>query len=132
MGFWSDFKAFAMKGSLVDVAIAFVMGAAFNKVISGFTEGLISPIVGLLTGGQNFTKMKWVLRAPELDAAGKVLKEGVVFQYGLFITNIIDFFIVAFVCYLILKKIMKKDPNAAPAPTKTEELLMEIRDSLKK
>lgn len=132
MGFFSDFKAFATKGNLVDVAIGFLMGTAFTKLVGSFTEGLIAPILGLLTGGKDFSKMSVTLKGAQLDASNNVLSEPITFKYGSFLTSTLDFIIVAMVCYLFIKAILRKDPNAAAAPTKTEQLLAEIRDELKK
>ncbi|ULQ55032.1 large conductance mechanosensitive channel protein MscL [Flavihumibacter rivuli] len=132
MGFLSDFKAFATKGNLVDVAIGFLMGSAFTKLVNSFTEGLVSPILGLLTGGKDFSKMTITIKAAELDANNNVVGEAITFKYGAFLTSTLDFLIVALVCYLFLKAVLRKDPNAKPAPTATETLLAEIRDELKK
>jgi large conductance mechanosensitive channel len=125
MGFIKEFKDFAMKGSLVDIAVAFVMGGAFGKVISSFTEGIVSPLIGMI-GGADLTKNVWILKEAVTDAAVK---------YGDFLTAIINFIIVAFVMFLVIKGInsMKKKQEEAPAaPSSTDALLMEIRDSLKK
>lgn len=139
MGMLKEFKEFAMKGSLVDIAVAFVMGAAVGKVITAFTEGLIAPLITLLTGGANFNDKAWILReSTEVkDAAGKVVSgnPAVALQWGTFVTNVIDFIIVAFVMFLIIKAINKMKNEAPPAPAEpssTDKLLMEIRDSLKK
>ena len=133
MGFIKDFKTFATKGNLPDMAIAFLMGTAFGKVVSAFINDLISPILGIITGGKNFKELKYVFRAPEMGADGKELAgTGVVFGYGNFITELISFLLVALVCYWVIKEKKKKDPNAVPAPSATETLLTEIRDSLKK
>jgi large conductance mechanosensitive channel len=132
MGFLADFKAFATKGNLVDVAIGFLMGTAFSKLVGSFTEGLISPILGLITGGKDFSKMTWTLKGAQLDAQNNVIGEAITFKYGAFLTSTLDFIIVALVCYAFIKAVLRKDPNAAPAPTKSEQLLEEIRDSLKK
>ncbi len=134
MGFIKEFKDFAMKGSLVDIAVAFVMGGAFGKVISSFTEGIVSPLIGMI-GGADLTKNVWILKEAVTDAAGKVTTEAVAVKYGDFLTAIINFIIVAFVMFLVIKGInsMKKKQEAAPAaPSSTDVLLMEIRDSLKK
>lgn len=135
MGMISEFKSFAMKGSLVDVAIAFVMGMAFNKVITTFTSGIVSPLIGLITG-KDFSKMKAILReSTEVkNEAGDVISglSEISMMYGELIMAIIDFIIIAFICFMIIKKVMKKDPNAvAPTPA-NEVLLAEIRDLLKK
>lgn len=136
MGMISEFKKFAFKGNLVDVAIAFVMGLSFNKVITSFTGGIVSPLIGLITG-KDFSTMKAVLRpSTEVkDATGAVVSglPEVAMMYGALIMAIIDFIIIAFICFMIIKAVLKKDPNPAPpGPTKEEVLLTEIRDLLKK
>ena len=134
MGFIKEFKEFAMKGSLVDIAVAFVMGAAFGKVITSFTEGIVSPLIGMV-GGTDFSKNMIKLKDAVVDATGKVTTEAIYLKWGDFITQIINFIIVAFVMFLVIKGInkMKKKQEEAPAgPSTTDALLMEIRDSLKK
>ncbi len=144
MGMIKEFKEFALKGNLIDTAIAFVMGAAFGKVVSSFVEKMFSPLVGLLMGGVDLTKKKFIIKVgvTELkDAAGAVVTpavQEVAIQWGSFITATIDFIVVAFVMFLIIKginKMKKKEippPVEVPEPTTQEKLLMEIRDSLKK
>lgn len=139
-----EFKEFAMRGNLVDTAVAFVMGGAFGKVISGFVDGMVMPLVGLLTSGVDFSEQKYVIQhavAEVKDAAGAVVTPAVTeisVKYGAFITTIIDFTIVAFAIFMVVKAMnkMKKKEEAAPAPppgpTNEEKLLMEIRDALKK
>lgn len=134
MGFIKEFKDFAMQGNLVDIAVAFVMGGAFGKVVSSFTDGIVSPLIGMV-GGTDFSKNMLVLKEAVVDATGKVVTEAVVLKWGDFLTAIINFIIVAFVMFLVIKGInrMKKKQEAAPAgPSSTDALLMEIRDSLKK
>jgi large conductance mechanosensitive channel len=134
MGFIKEFKEFAMQGSLVDIAVAFVMGGAFGKVVSSFTDGIVSPLIGMI-GGADLSKNMFILKAAVLDASGKVVTEAVALKWGDFLTAIINFIIVAFVMFLVIKGInkMKKKQAAAPAgPSSTDALLMEIRDSLKK
>jgi large conductance mechanosensitive channel len=134
MGFIKEFKDFAMQGSLVDIAVAFVMGGAFGKVVSSFTDGIVSPLIGMI-GGTDFSKNMVVLKEAVVDASGKVVTEAVAVKWGDFLTAIINFIIVAFVMFLVIKGInkMKKKQEAAPAgPSSTDALLMEIRDSLKK
>ncbi len=132
---FKEFKDFAMKGNLVDIAVGFVMGAAFNKVVASFTGGIVSPLIGLIFNA-DFKDLKYVLKEGVADASGKVSGE-VAVLYGEFITNVIDFIIVAFVMFMIVKGVnsMKKKEEEAPAepagPTQ-EELLSEIRDLLKK
>jgi large conductance mechanosensitive channel len=141
MGLIKEFKQFALKGNLVDIAVAFVMGGAFGKVVSTFTDKLVAPIIGMLTGGQDFNDKKIVLkraveevRNPEgniVTAAGKEVN----LEWGYFVTAIIDFIIVAFVMFLVIKTInsLKKKEEDVPTPiSKTDELLTQIRDSLKK
>jgi large conductance mechanosensitive channel len=142
MGMMKEFKEFALKGNLVDIAVAFVMGGAFGKVVTSFTDGLIAPIVGLLTGGVDFNEKKYVIQkavAEVKDAAGAVTTPAVTeiaLKWGTFITTIIDFVIVAFVMFMVIKAInsmKKKEEAAAPAaPPEDITLLREIRDSLKK
>ena len=134
MGFIKEFKDFAMKGNLVDIAVAFVMGGAFGKVVTSFTEGIVSTLIGMI-GGEKKKKNMYELKPAVLDAAGKVVTEAVAIKWGDFVTAIINFIIVAFVMFLVIKAInsMKKKEEAAPAgPSSTDALLMEIRDSLKK
>ena len=135
MGFIKEFKEFAMKGSLVDIAVAFVMGAAFGKVVSSFTDGIVSPLIGLI-GGADLSQNATVIKAAVLDASGKVVTEAIVLKWGGFLAAIINFIIVAFVMFLVIKginKMKKKQEDAAPAgPSSTDALLIEIRDSLKK
>jgi large conductance mechanosensitive channel len=147
MGMMKEFKEFAIKGNLVDTAIAFVMGAAFGKIVSAFVDGLVMPLVGVLTGGADFSTLEYTLKdkvEAVKDAAGNVTTAevaAVTLKYGAFITVVIDFAIVAFVMFLVIKAInkMKKKEAEAPAappapvePTASEKLLMEIRDALKK
>ena len=135
MGFIKEFKEFAMKGSLVDIAVAFVMGGAFGKVVSSFTDGIVSPLIGMLGGG-DLSKNMYVLKEAVMDASGKVVTEAVALKWGDFLTAIINFIIVAFVMFMVIKainKMKKKQEEAPPAgPSSTDALLMEIRDSLKK
>lgn len=135
MGMLKEFKEFAMKGNLVDIAVGFVMGAAFNKVVSSFTGGIVSPLIGLLFDA-DFKDLKYILKEGVADEAGKVTGE-VAVLYGDFMTNVIDFIIVAFVMFMIVKGVNSLKKKEAPAPEEPkgptpEELLSEIRDLLKK
>lgn len=141
MGMLKEFKDFAMKGNLVDIAVAFVMGGAFGKVVTSFTEGLVAPLVGLLTGKDLSTNMLVIKKgvAEIKDGAGNITTAAqaeVAIKWGAFLTAVIDFIIVAFVMFLIIKALnsMKKAEPAPPdpGPSSTDKLLMEIRDSLKK
>ncbi|WP_298996308.1 large-conductance mechanosensitive channel protein MscL [Flagellimonas sp. S174] len=135
MGFLKEFKDFAMKGNLVDIAVGFVMGAAFNKVVSSFTGGIVSPLIGLLFNS-DFNDLKYVVKEGTMNDAGEKVGE-IAVLYGAFLTNVIDFLIVAFVMFMVVKGVnkMKKKEEPAPEPPKgpsQEELLAEIRDLLKK
>ena len=130
-----EFKEFAMKGNLVDIAVAFVMGAAFNKIVSSFTGGIVSPLIGLVFKS-DFKDQKMILQEGVLDEAGNMTGE-VALMWGDFLTNLIDFIIVAFVMFMVIKGVnkMKKKEEAAPeapAGPSDNDLLTEIRDLLKK
>ena len=130
-----EFKEFAMKGNLVDIAVGFVMGAAFKQVVTSFTGGIVSPLIGLVFNA-DFKSLKWIVKEGSANEAGEMVGE-VAVLWGEFVTNIIDFIIVAFVMFLVVKGVnkMKKKEEPAPEPPAgpTEiDLLTEIRDSLKK
>ena len=130
-----EFKEFAMKGNLVDIAVGFVMGAAFNKVVASFTGGIVSPLIGMLFDS-DFKALRYKLKDGTLNDAGEMVGE-VWLEYGTFLTNVIDFIIVAFVMFMVVKGVnkMKKKEEPAPEPPAGPseiDLLMEIRDSLKK
>ncbi len=137
---FKEFKEFALKGNLVDMAVAFVMGAAFTKLSTAFIEDLVTPLIGKLSGGLDYTN-KFIALSDQVTATSLVeaRKQGAVFAYGDFITIAINFVIVAFVMFLVVKSINKakklaeKEEAAAPppAPTAEEKLLAEIRDLLK-
>ncbi len=137
MSFVKEFKEFAMKGNLVDLAVGFVMGAAFTKITTAFINGMVMPLVGMIQG-KDFNEWKWILKPSQVGADGKETAAEVAVKYGTFITVTIEFVIVAFVMFMLIKAInrMKKKEEAAPVadlePTTQEKLLMEIRDSLKK
>jgi large conductance mechanosensitive channel len=135
MGMLKEFKEFAMKGNLVDIAVGFVMGAAFNKVVASFTGGIVSPLIGLLFNA-DFKDLKFVVKDGVVNEAGEIAGE-VAVMYGEFLTNVIDFVIVAFVMFMIVKGVNKMKKKEEPAPEapkgpSQEELLAEIRDLLKK
>ncbi|WP_179344552.1 large-conductance mechanosensitive channel protein MscL [Winogradskyella ursingii] len=130
-----EFKEFAMKGNLVDIAVGFVMGAAFKEVVSSFTGGIVSPLIGLIFDA-DFKELRYKLDEGELNDAGEIIGE-VWLEYGTFLTNVIDFIIVAFVMFMVVKAVNNMKRKEEPAPEKpsgpTEiELLQEIRDELKK
>jgi large conductance mechanosensitive channel len=130
-----EFKEFALKGSLLDIAVGFVMGAAFKTVVTAFTGGIISPLIGMLFN-TDFKKLKWIVKDGIADKTGKITGE-IAVLYGEFFTAVLDFIIVAFVMFLIVKavnRMKRKEEEAAPAPSgpSQEELLVEIRDLLAK
>jgi len=140
MSFIKEFKKFALRGNLVDIAVAFVMGGAFGKVVSTFTDKLVAPIIGILTGGQNFNDKKIVLKKASeevKDPSGNIVihsSSEVDLEWGAFVTSVIDFMIVALVMFVIIKAInslKKKEEEVPAALSKTEELLTEIRELLK-
>ena len=129
-----EFKDFAMKGNLVDIAVAFVMGGAFGKVVTSFTEGIVSPLIGLF-GRADLSKNMFKLKDAITDATGKVTAEAIYLKWGDFVTAIINFIIIAFVMFMVIKAInnMKKKEVATPEATPEDiTLLREIRDALKK
>ncbi len=136
MGFVKEFKEFAMKGNLVDLAVGFVMGAAFTKVTTAFIQGMIMPLVGLLQG-KDMADWVWIVKEAQLDDTGTEIAAAVTVNYGAFIGVVIEFLIVAFFMFLVIKGInrmkRKKEeaPAPPPAPSKEEVLLGEIRDLLK-
>lgn len=140
MGMLKEFKDFAMKGNLVDMAIAFVMGGAFGKVVSAFIDGLVMPLVGMIQG-KDFSNLYFGLteKTKEAAASGLSLEKakelGAVFAYGKFLSVTIEFLIVAFVMFFVVKamnKMKKEAPAEAPPTPEDIVLLREIRDALKK
>ena len=130
-----EFKDFAMKGNLVDIAVGFVMGAAFKSVVTSFTGGIVSPLIGLLFNS-DLKDLKYIVKEGVADDAGKVVGE-VAVLYGDFLTNVIDFIIVAFVMFMMIKGINATKKKEEPAPEEPkgpsqEDLLAEIRDLLSK
>ena len=131
MGMISEFKEFIARGSVVDLAVGVVIGAAFGKIVTALVDGIVMPAIGALTGGASVSDWKQVIRPAHLDAAGKEVAE-LAIKYGLFIQTIIDFMLIAFVIFLFLKAYNKvRTPAAAPAVPEDVLLLREIRDSLK-
>ena len=135
-GFIADFKAFATRGNVIDMAVAVVMGAAFNKIISSLVNDIIMPAIGALLGGINFSDLKYVISKAVIEDGVEVTPEAAI-TYGVFIQAVVDFLIIAFCIFLMVKGIMKlkkkkeEAPAAPAAPSKEEVLLTEIRDLLK-
>lgn len=146
--FFKDFKAFISKGNIVDMAVGVVIGGAFGKIVTSLVNDIIMPPIGKLLGDMNFTELKLVLSEAELDEAGEVVKEAITLNYGTFIQTVIDFLIVAFCIFVMLRAIVKsrqklealtkkdeaKEEEAPKEPEVPEDILLlrEIRDSLKK
>jgi large conductance mechanosensitive channel len=132
-----EFKQFAMKGNVVDMAVGIIIGAAFGRIVSSLVNDVLMPPLGLAIGGVDFTELKAVLKPATLDAAGNAV-QAVTLNYGVFVQTIIDFIIVAFAIFMLVKgmnSLKKKEesaPAAPPAPTAEQKLLTEIRDLLKK
>lgn len=132
-----EFKAFAMRGNVVDMAVGIIIGGAFGKIISSFVADVLMPPLGLLLGGIDFKDMSYTLKAAVMNGA-EVVTPAVNLNYGMFIQNVVDFLIIAFAIFMAIKAMVslkKKEeeaPAAPPAPTKEQELLSEIRDLLKK
>jgi large conductance mechanosensitive channel len=137
MGIVKEFKEFAVKGNMIDMAVGIIIGAAFGKVVSSLVNDIIMPPLGLLIGGLDFSDYKATLKAASVNDAGEAIN-AVTLNYGMFIQTAIDFLIVALVIFMVIKamnKLKKKEeakPAVPPAPTKQEILLEEIRDLLKK
>ena len=136
----SEFKAFAMRGNVVDMAVGIIIGGAFGKIVSSVVADVIMPPIGLLLGGVKFTDLKIIMKDPVIDAAGVVTSQAVSINYGNFIQVTVDFLIVAFAIFMMIKAMnsMKKkeeapvEAPAPPPPSNEEVLLAEIRDLLKK
>lgn len=132
-----DFKDFAMRGNVVDMAVGVIVGGAFGKIVSSLVDDIIMPVVGIATGGMDFKDLKAVIQEPVKDAAGAVVQEAVTVNYGMFIQYVVDFLIVAFCIFMAIRfmqKFRKKEEAAAaapPEPSKEETLLTEIRDLLR-
>jgi len=137
MSIMKEFKAFAMRGNVIDLAVGIVIGGAFGKIISSLVADIIMPLVGLLIGGFNVSTLKATLKSPVMDGSGKIIKQAVTLNYGSFLQFTVDFLIIAFSIFLFIKLInrMKRKEDALPVtptePTKEEILLTEIRDLLK-
>jgi large conductance mechanosensitive channel len=133
----SEFKAFAMRGNVVDMAVGIIIGGAFGKIVSSVVADVIMPPIGLLLGGVSFTDLKITVKEPLMDAAGVITSPAVSINYGNFLQATVDFIIIAFAIFMMIKamnKLKKKEeaaPAEPPAPSNQEILLTEIRDLLK-
>lgn len=143
MGFLKDFKEFAMKGNVIDMAVGVVVGSAFSKIVTSIVSDVITPVFGFITAGVSFTDLKLVLSEAVVDETGAVVNPEVAITYGNLIQNVVDFLIIAFSIFVVIRLVTKasekfnKKEEEAPAPEEPkgptqEELLTEIRDLLKK
>ena len=145
--FFEDFKAFAMKGNVVDMAVGVVVGGAFGKIVTSFVNDIITPLLGILLGKMSFTDLKWIITPAVLDETGNVVTAELALTYGNFIQQVIDFLIISLSIFVVLRLMMtlksafeKKEeakaeepaPVAPPAPSEELVTLREIRDLLKK
>ncbi len=135
MGMMQEFKSFAMKGNVVDLAVGVIIGAAFGKIVSSMVDGILMPVVGKLLGGVNFTEMAYTLSPAVVGADGKETAAAIMIKYGAFIQTLVDFIIIAFVLFMVIRsmnKLKKAEAEAPAAPSADVVLLTEIRDLLKK
>ncbi len=129
--FIHEFKSFAMRGNVVDLAVAVVIGGAFGKITTSLVDKVLMPLLSMLTGGIDLAHLSWTIRAAEEARPALVL------GYGAFLQSVVDFLIIAFAIFIVMKQMnrfLKKEketPSEPPVPTKDQELLMEIRDLLK-
>ena len=141
--FFSEFKEFAMRGNVVDMAVGVIIGAAFGKIVSSLVNDIIMPLIGVVTGGMNFTDYKLVVQKAVMDGQ-EIIKPEVTMNWGAWVQTVVDFLIVAYCIFVMIKfinnlrkkaerqKEAEAEPApAAPEPTKEEQLLAEIRDLLK-
>jgi large conductance mechanosensitive channel len=140
--YFKEFQEFAVKGNVIDLAVAVIIGGAFGKIVSSLVADIVMPLVGVIIGGVNFSNWHWTLKHAVLDGAGSVLKPAVVMNVGIFVQNIFDFLIIALAIFFMVKligrlkkRLIKEETEKkeeAPVPlSKDQELLVEIRDLLK-
>ena len=140
MSFFKDFKEFAMRGNVVDMAIGVIIGGAFGKIVTSLVNDIIMPGIGVLTGGADFSEYKYVMKAAVVDGvSGEVITPEAAITWGAFVQTVVDFLIIAFCIFVairVMNKFLRKQKEeeaapAAPAGPTQEELLTEIRDLLK-
>ena len=137
---WKEFRDFIMKGNVLELAVAVIVAGAFGAIVTSLTNDVIMPPIGLALGGVDFSDLAINLQAAEMGADGEVIKEAVQIKYGAFIQKVIDFVIIAFIIFMLIRTYNKmtakqEAEEAAPAPPPgptQEELLIQIRDLLKK
>jgi len=141
--YWKEFREFAVKGNVVDLAVAVIIGGAFGKIVSSLVADIVMPVIGYISGGVNFSIWKWTLKQALMDNAGTVLKPAITMNVGSFIQNVFDFLVIAASMFFAIKiigrvkrRLIKEEENSAPEEqpavlSKDQELLTEIRDLLK-
>ena len=140
--FFQEFKAFISRGNVMDLAVGVIIGGAFSNITTSLVNDILMPLLSLLTGGADFSQWQWVLREAVYDAGGNEVRAAVAINYGSFLSTILDFLIIAFAVFLMIKAIngfhdkLKKqeapaEKPAPPEPSNEEKLLTEIRDLLK-
>ena len=137
MGLLKEFKEFAMRGNVVDMAVVIVIGGAFGKIVSSLVEKIVMPVVGLITGGIDFSKYDYVLKPAKTDAQGDVVEEAIRLGLGSFLTTVIDFIIIAFAIFIVIKmmnaakaRFAEEEEEKPAEPSDEVKLLTEIRDAL--
>jgi large conductance mechanosensitive channel len=138
MGLLKEFKEFSMRGNVMDIAVGLIVGAAFGGIVTSFVSDILMPPIGLLIGGVDFRDLRLIMKASELDAAGKIVKDAVSINYGKFVQTVLDFLIIAFAVFVMIKVMnsLKKKEVSKPVevpPVKEEVILLsQIRDLLEK
>lgn len=139
MSLVKEFKEFAMRGNVVDMAVGIIIGGAFGKIVTSIVNDIVMPPIGLLVGGVKFNDLKLVMKPAVMDTTGQITKEAVTLNYGNFLQTTVDFIILAFAIFMMIKamnQLSKKEENKPvpppPTPPKEELLLTEIRDLLKR
>ncbi len=136
--FFKEFRKFAVKGNMIDLAIGIVIGAAFNQIVDVLVKRIITPPLGYITTGVNLSNLEWVIKAPVMAADGTVTDPGVVLGYGLLIEAMLDFAIVAFTLFIVIRFINRlkdrsEDENNKEVPTPRDiQLLADIRDEMRR
>lgn len=133
MGMIAEFREFVARGNVIDLAVAVLIGAAFGKIVTALVDGIVMPVISLLTGGVSVKDWKYVVTPGQVDALGKEVAAEVAVKYGLFFQSVIDFLLIALAIFMVLKAYnrMRAAPVAA-APAEDVLLLREIRDSLRR
>jgi large conductance mechanosensitive channel len=129
----NEFKAFIARGNVVDLAVGVVIGAAFGKITSALVEGVVSPVIAMVTGGVKVDEWRWVLRPARFDGSGRLVAEEVALRHGLVLQTAIDFLLIALVIFLFLRAYNRlREPATAEPPKPAEDILLlrEIRDAL--